>query len=174
MFLFRHQNHPQNDPRTLPEALWTPKWPCDPPWGLPGRLFGPQSRPKSTPKGSQRQPKIHQSGPMEPKWSPPVATSSPKAAPRASQGTPKHTFSTQNAKMYMFTQNRKLSYKIDNCLQYFAHRRPAYAQRTSPNMGRRQCYAHRSAAPWPCARRDRRGNLLASVAFKIYLLSPPP
>ena len=167
MNFFRHQNHPQNDPRTPPETLWNPKWPSDPSWGLHGRLFGPQSRPKSIPKGPQRQPKTHQSGPMAPKWSPPVAISPPNAAPSAPQGT--HFPS----KFQKSTPNHQLLSKIIDFQLSAVHRRPTYVQRTSPNMGPRQCYAHQFSKKVVRDKPESIGNGLTSSG-PVYLFIPYP
>ena len=97
--------------------------------------------PQRDPKGSPRPTKVapwSQSGRLQWPFRPQKPPQELPKAPQSIHFPPK---------MYMFTQNRKLSYKIDNCLQYFVHRRPAYVQRTSPNMGRRQCYAHRYPPP---------------------------
>ena len=139
MSIFLTPKPSQNAPWTLPEPLWTPKWPCDPSWCLSGRLLTPQSRPKSTgdAKGTPRPTKVapwRHSGHLQ--W--------PFRLPKPPQDLPKAPQSRHfPPKSDMFTQNRQLSLKIFKFLLYFVHRRPAYVQRTSPNMGRRQCYAHR-------------------------------
>ena len=136
MGFFRPPNHPQNDPRTLPDALWTPKWPCDPPWGLPGRLFGPQSRPKSTPKAAQEPPK----SPYGAKMVDSNGHFVPQSRPKSFLKHPKAPIVRQNLKLS--PPNHQFSLKIDDFQPFIVHRRPTDVQRTSPNMGRRQCYAH--------------------------------
>ena len=64
----------------------------------------------------------------------------PQSRPKSFLKHPKAPIVRQNLKFS--PPNHQFSCKIDDFQPFIVHRRPTDVQRTSPNMGRRQCYAH--------------------------------
>ena len=97
--------------------------------------------PQRHPKGSPRPTKVarwRQNGRLQWPFRPPKP---PQELPKAPQGT--HCL----PKSQIFTPESSIFSQINDFQQSIVHRRPTDVQRTSPNMGRRQCYAHQYTPP---------------------------
>ena len=105
---------------------WSPFWPPE----------SPQEHPKGTPKAAQDPPKW----PYGAKMVDSTGHFVPQSRPKSFLKHPKAPIVCQNLKFS--PPNHQFSFKINDFQQSIVHRRPTDVQRTSPNMGRRQCYAH--------------------------------
>ena len=92
--------------------------------------------PQKHPKGSPRPTKValwRQNGRLQ--W--------PFRAPSRPKSLLKHRKALIVRQNLNFSPpNHQISFKINDFQQSIVHRRPTDVQRTSPSMGRRQCYAH--------------------------------
>ena len=121
---FQRPFGPPNGPVTRLGPPWSPFWPPE----------SPQEHPKGTPKAAQEPPKSPYGAKM-------VDSSGhfvPQSRPKSFLKHPKAPIVCQNLKFSPPTH--QFSFKINDFQQSIVHRRPTDVQRTSPNMGRRQCY----------------------------------